>query len=191
VEVYARVRRAVQVEGMSVRQAAREFGLSRKTIRKMLESSVPPGYQRKKPVARPKLGPWLGIIEQILEDDESKPNKQRHTARRIYDRLKEEHAFTGGYTIVKAFVWEEVISCGSEVIARHRRSYDREEMIFDPLHYLALLEQKTNALGLAACRCGMRVRFTTGGRRWCMSKWKRGMRRGCCASRNACTGRNC
>jgi hypothetical protein len=71
VEVYARVRRAVQVDGMSVRQASREFGLSRKTIRKMLLFSVPPGYQRKKPVRRPKLGPWLGVVEQILEDDES------------------------------------------------------------------------------------------------------------------------
>jgi transposase len=101
VELYARVRRAVQVDGMSVRRAAREFGLSRKTIRKMLAFSVPPGYQRKKPVKRPKLGPWLGVVDQILEDDESRPKKQRHTARRIYDRLKEEHAFTGGYTIVK------------------------------------------------------------------------------------------
>jgi transposase len=44
VEVYARVRRAVQVDGMSIRQAAREFGLARKTIRKMLAYSVPPGY---------------------------------------------------------------------------------------------------------------------------------------------------
>ena len=49
VEVYARVRRAVQVDGMSIRQAAREFGLARKTIRKMLTYSVPPGYERKKP----------------------------------------------------------------------------------------------------------------------------------------------
>jgi transposase len=104
VEVYARVRRAVEVEGMSVRQAAREFGLSRSTIRKMLEFSVPPGYQRKKPAARPKLGPWLGIIDQILEGDEARMKKQRHTARRIYDRLKEEHAFTGGYTMVKDYV---------------------------------------------------------------------------------------
>jgi len=102
VEVYGRVHRAVQVEGMSERQAAREFGLSRKTIRKMLEYSAPPGYQSKKPVARPKLGPWLGIIDQILEDDEARPKKQRHTARRIYDRMKDEHAFTGGYTIVTA-----------------------------------------------------------------------------------------
>ena len=105
-EVYARVRRAVQVDGMSIRQAAREFGLSRKTIRKMLAYSVPPGYERKKPVLRPKLGPWLGIIDQILEDDKSQPKKQRHTAKRIRDRLKEEHGFGGGYTIVKDYVQE-------------------------------------------------------------------------------------
>jgi transposase len=49
VEVYARVRRAVQVDGMSIRQAAREFGLARKTIRKMMQFSLPPGYGRKKP----------------------------------------------------------------------------------------------------------------------------------------------
>jgi transposase len=104
VEVYARIRRAVQVDGMSIREAAREFGLSRKTIRKMLQFSLPPGYQRKKPVARPKLGPWLGIIDQILVDDLSQPKKQRHTAKRIFDRLKAEHAFGGGYTIVKDYV---------------------------------------------------------------------------------------
>jgi hypothetical protein len=88
VEVYARIRRAVQVDGMSIRQAAREFGLSRKTIRKMMQFSLPPGYARKKPVVRPKLGPWLGIIDQILVDDQTQPKKQRHTAKRIWDRLK-------------------------------------------------------------------------------------------------------
>ena len=103
-EVYARVRRAVQVDGMSIRQASREFGLARKTIRKMLAYSVPPGYERKKPVLRPKLGPWLGIIDQILVDDKSQHKKQRHTAKRIFDRLKAEHAFSGGYTVVKDYV---------------------------------------------------------------------------------------
>jgi hypothetical protein len=63
VEVYARVRRGVQVEGMSIRQAAQEFGLARKKIRRMLEFSLPPGYRRKKPVQRPKLAPWVGIID--------------------------------------------------------------------------------------------------------------------------------
>ncbi len=103
-EVYARIRRAVQVDGMSIRQAAREFGLSRKTIRKMMQFSLPPGYARKKPVVRPKLGPWLGIIDQILVDDQTQPKKQRHTAKRIWDRLKAEHAFRGGYTVVKDYV---------------------------------------------------------------------------------------
>lgn len=59
-------------------------------------------------------------------------------------------AYAHQRVLVKAFVWEVVIACGSEVIARHRRSYGREEMIFDPLHYLALLEQKTQALDQAA-----------------------------------------
>ncbi|MGH9565885.1 MAG: IS21 family transposase [Candidatus Angelobacter sp.] len=110
VEVYARVRRAVQVDGMSIRQAAREFGLSRKSIRKMLRFSLPPGYERKKPVQRPMLGPWLGIIDQILVDDQSQPKKQRHTAKRIFDRLKAEHAFGGGYTIVKDYVRQARLS---------------------------------------------------------------------------------
>ncbi len=104
VEVYARVRRAIQVDGMSQREAARQFGLSRKTIRKMLAYSIPPGYGRKKPVVKPKLGPWLGIIDQILEDDKTQPKKQRHTSKRIWDRLKAEHAFAGGYTVVKDYV---------------------------------------------------------------------------------------
>jgi hypothetical protein len=52
--------------------------------------------------------------------------------------------------LVKAFVWDVVISCSSEVIARHCRSYGREEMVFNPLHYLGLLEQKSNALDQAA-----------------------------------------
>jgi len=58
VELYARVRRAVHVEGQSQREVAREFGPARKTVRKMLEYPAPPGYQRRKPARRPKLGPW-------------------------------------------------------------------------------------------------------------------------------------
>ena len=56
--------------------------------------------------------------------------------------------------MVKGYVGEVVISCGCEEIARHRRSYEREELIFDPLHYLALLERKTNALDQAAPLAG-------------------------------------
>jgi transposase len=92
VELYGRVRRACHVEGMSVREAARVFGLDRKTVRKMLVYSAPPGYQRSKPPRRPKLDPFMV--------------KQRHTAKRIFDRLREEYGFDGGYTIVKDYVRE-------------------------------------------------------------------------------------
>jgi transposase len=104
VELYGRVRRAVLVEGRSQRAVAREFGIARKTIQKMLRYSAPPGYQRQQAVKRPKLGPWLGVIDAILEEDKARPAKQRHTATRIFERLKVEHGFSGGYTIVKDYV---------------------------------------------------------------------------------------
>ena len=83
-EIYGRVRRAVRVEGRSQRAVAREFGLSRETVRKMLQYAVPPGYQRQQPIKRPKLGPWLGVIDAILNDDKQRPAKQRHTSKRIF-----------------------------------------------------------------------------------------------------------
>jgi len=61
VELYAQVRRAVYVEGISQREAARRFGIDPRTVAKMLAFSVPPGYRRSKPPARPKLDPFLGI----------------------------------------------------------------------------------------------------------------------------------
>ena len=104
VELYGRVRRAVLVDGMSQRTAAREFGISRKSVRKMVAFSVPPGYRREQRVKRPKLDAWVGVIDAILEDDKQRPAKQRHTAKRVWERLREEHRFTGGYTIVKDYM---------------------------------------------------------------------------------------
>ncbi len=103
-ELYARVRRAVVVDKMSEREAARQFGLARETVRKMLRYAVPPGYRRQQPARRPKLDAWVGAIDQILEQDKSEPKKQRHTAKRIFERLRDEHSYTGGYTIVKDYV---------------------------------------------------------------------------------------
>ena len=103
-ELYARVRRAVVVDKMSEREAARQFGLARETVRKMLRYAVPPGYRRQQPVRRPQLDAWVGAIDRILEEDKARGKKQRHTAKRIFERLRDEHSFTGGYTIVKDYV---------------------------------------------------------------------------------------
>src|SRR5215470_12059435 len=104
VELYAQVRRAVYVEGISQREAARRFGIDPRTVAKMLAFSVPPGYRRSKPPARPKLDPFVGIIDRILEEDKSRPPRQRHTSKRIFERLREEHGYAGGMTIVKDYV---------------------------------------------------------------------------------------
>ena len=103
-EVYGAVRRYVLVEGHSRREAARVFGLSRDTIAKMCRFSVPPGYQRSKPPEKPKLGPLMPVIDAILAADRSAPRKQRHTAKRIFERLRAEYGYAGGYTVVKDYV---------------------------------------------------------------------------------------
>ena len=104
VELYAKVRYAVRIEGLSKRAVARRFGIDPRTVDKMLAFSVPPGYRRSKPPVKPKLGPFIAIINGILADDKGRPKKEQHTAKRIFERLRDEHGFTGGITIVEDYV---------------------------------------------------------------------------------------
>jgi transposase len=109
VDDYLKVRYAVQIEGLSKRAAARRFGIDPKTVDKMMRFSVPPGYIRSKPPVCPKLDAFVAIIDKILADDKSRPKKQQHTSKRIFERLRDEHGFTGGITIVKDYVagWQQ------------------------------------------------------------------------------------
>ena len=104
VELYARVRHAVLIEGISERAAADRFGINARTVSKMLKFSVPPGYVRTKPPFRPKLDEFTGMIDGILAADKDRPKKQRHTSKRIFERLRDEHRFTGKITIVKDYI---------------------------------------------------------------------------------------
>jgi transposase len=70
----------------------------------MLTFSVPPGYRRSRPPARPKLDLFVAIIDRILDQDGQRPAKQRHTSKRIFERLRDEHGYAGGVTIVKDYV---------------------------------------------------------------------------------------
>jgi transposase len=109
VDDYLKVRYAVQIEGLSKRAAARRFGIDPRTVDKMMTFSVPRGYVRSKPPVRPKLDAFIAVIDKILADDKSRPKKQQHTSKRIFERLRDEHAFTGGITIVKDYVagWQQ------------------------------------------------------------------------------------
>jgi transposase len=75
------------------------------TLRKILEHSQPPGYRQQQPRRKTKLGPDLEGVKQILKEDQGMPDKQRHTAKRIWERMQAE-GFTGGYTVVKDAVRE-------------------------------------------------------------------------------------
>ena len=94
------------------------FGLSRDTVAKMCRHSAPPGYVRTKPPGRPKLGPLIPVIDAILEADKTAPVKQRHTAKRIFERLRGEHGFADFYTVVKDYM---------------RRARSRAREVFIPL----------------------------------------------------------
>lgn len=94
-------------DGQSVRQIARELGHSRKAVKKALQEGPSPGYHRQAPAPCPKLGPFLAVIEEILAGDAKAPPKQRHTAMRIFQRLREEQRYAGSYDPVRRYVQKQ------------------------------------------------------------------------------------
>ena len=104
-EDWTDIRERVIAGKVSKRAILRETGMHWLTLKKMLTHPEPPGYRQRKTRPQQKLGPYQERIEQILKADQLLPRKQRHTAKRIWERLKEA-GFTGGYTVVKEAVRE-------------------------------------------------------------------------------------
>jgi transposase len=113
-EQYSFIRTAQRVYGKSIRQISRETGHSRKTIRQIL-CQEPYGYACRQRQPYPVLEPYLPIIDNWLEEDKSRPKKQRHTARRIYHRLVREHGFTGCESKVRHYVRGAKVRLGLNV----------------------------------------------------------------------------
>jgi transposase len=105
-ELWTEIRRQVLTGAMSKREACRHYDIHWMTLKKILAHEEPPGYRRALPARRPTIEPVLPIIRAILDADRTAPRKQRHTAKRIWQRLRDEHGFRGGYTIVKDAVRE-------------------------------------------------------------------------------------
>jgi len=119
-QMWSEIRRRALVEGASKRSIRRDYGVGAETLEKILANTEPPGYRRSAPRPKTKLGPYLPVIEEILASDRDAPPKQHHTAKRIYERLREEHGYPGGITQVK------------EAVARHRRHHQE---VFVPLSH--------------------------------------------------------
>ena len=104
VELFARIRRDARVEGLSIRELARRYGVGRPTVRQALAQAKPPA---RKPRVRtaPRLDAFKAVIDEMLRQDLDAPRKQRHTARRIFARLAEEHGATElSYSTVPDYV---------------------------------------------------------------------------------------
>jgi len=104
VDDYARIRLAHR-DGVSIREIARSCGHSRVKIRQVLQEAEPKPYTLRTP--RPKrtlAGEFQDVIQEILQYDLAAFKKQRHTIKRILDRLQQEYQFTGGYDAVRMYV---------------------------------------------------------------------------------------
>jgi transposase len=104
-EQWTEIRLALRHEEISKRELMRREGISWDTLKKIESHSEPPGYRMSGPRNRPKLGPYLEVIAQIIKDDKKVPKKQRHTATRIYHRLR-GMGYEGKYTQVREAVRE-------------------------------------------------------------------------------------
>lgn len=109
-EIWSEIRREVLTGALSKRAAIAKYKVGWHTLKKMLANDEPPGYRQAKQRPKPKLDAFLPVLRQMLEDDGKAPPKQRHTARRIFERLRDEHGYTGGETVVKDAVREWRIS---------------------------------------------------------------------------------
>ena len=110
---YEFIRTGYRVYGKNISELSRITGHSRNTIKKAIRGE-PWGYKERKHQAFPVLGPYMGVIDRWLEGDRGQPKKQRHTARRIYNRLVEEYGFNGGESTVRRYVKMAKIKLGLE-----------------------------------------------------------------------------
>jgi transposase len=102
VDKYAIIRRAHCIDKMSIRELARTFHHSRRKIREILGQPEPKPYQRC--AMSSVVDPFKAVIDAILRADEQAPRKQRHTAAKIFRRLRDEHAYAGGYNRVRLYI---------------------------------------------------------------------------------------
>ena len=112
-EQYEVIRIAHRVYGKRIREIARELGHHRRTVRKALRGEEP-RYRRKEALKNEAMNAWEGIIDSWSREDRQHPRKQRHTARRVYQRLKTEYGFAGAESTVRRWVRQRKRHLGLE-----------------------------------------------------------------------------
>lgn len=112
VELFEQIRRDRRVEEVSIRELADRYRVHRRTVRQALASAVPPPRKAYVPRARPAIDPWVEVIDSWLVADREAPRKQRHTARRVWQRLVAEHGAQVAEVTVSRYVARRKVELG-------------------------------------------------------------------------------
>jgi transposase len=114
VDLFEQIRRDRRLEQLSIRELAERHGVHRRTVRQALAAAVPPTRKTYPPRRKPAIEPYASVIDGWLIDDRDAPKKQRHTARRVWQRLVVEHGATLAEVTVSRYVAHRRIELGME-----------------------------------------------------------------------------
>ena len=114
VELFEQIRRDQRAEGSSIRELAARHGVHRRTVRQALPSAVPPPRKPYQQRPRPAIAPYAAVIDGWLTADRQVPGEQRHTARRVWQRLVAEYGATLAEVTVSRYVARRRVELGLE-----------------------------------------------------------------------------
>jgi len=138
VELFEAIRRDHVIAGKSVRGIARERGVHRRLVRQALADAVPPSRKKAERKCLVLTTPMRACIDEWLEADRKAPRKQRHTARRVFQRLRDEMNYQGAESTVRFFV------------GRRRRELAIGKQVFVPLGHAPGAEAEVDWYEFAA-----------------------------------------
>ncbi len=161
VETIAKIRRAHFVQGKSIKQICREFGMSRNTVRKVIRSGATEFSYDRSAQPRPKIDPWRSELDQLLAENDRRAKRERLTLIRIYEELR-NLGYEGGYDAVRRYASGRSQSVREASAAAYvPLSFSPGEAYqFDWSHEIVLIDGVTTTVKVAHVRlCHSRMLF--------------------------------
>ena len=170
VETIGRVRREHFLKGKAIKEIARNLKVSRNTVRKILRSGETAFTYGRKVQPRPKLGPWISVLDELLASNAAKPTREQLTLIRLFEELQ-ARGFDGGYDAVRRYArrWGKIHGAAAATAYVPLSFAPGEAYQFDWSHEIVVLGGVTTTVKVAHVRlCYSRMPFVRARpRRWC------------------------